>query len=616
MGSQTARRSAPSLLTAMCFCLSAGLAIAGHAAAARHDHTAPTPSFVPDLDTEIDANQMSMSVTNQGSWAFDQLIGDAGLEWPIGTGKHVVFAAGLWLGARVNGEVQVTVGEFSQEYAAGPLGANGLPIDPTEIDPIHRVYKLNAGDGPGTPDWDNWPIQFGAPTDTEGNPLILGEQTLWCVYNDAVAFKHTNDAGSSEPLGVEVRQTVYAFDQLGALANTAILDFEVVNKGVNTLEDMYISFWLDPDLGGFADDLAGCDTTLALGYCYNATNDDSQYGANPPALGCAILQGPIVNDDTLEMTSFNVYRNGTDPSSPFESYNYMQGLSADGSPQTCQSEPTQFVFSGDPVAGTGCLDTDAADKRMMLNSGPITMNPGDQQHVVVAAVVGGVPGQGDRLTNVTLLKSYTSTVQELLGSGGTTPVELAHVEALSAEGHIILKWRTSFETGHLGFNVLRSERGSDRFARVNDDLIRAAGGDDRGGRYEFVDHAVSAGETYIYRLEAIDILGGTQVFDLGIVTVRVSAPTQVVLHQNRPNPFNPTTAITFELPIASHVTLRIYDTVGRPVRTLVNDTLVRASHTVDWNGLDDLGRPLGSGVYFYWLTTGDRTLKKKLTLLR
>ena len=95
---------------------------------------------------------------------------------------------------------------------------------------------------------------------------------------------------------------------------------------------MYVSLWADPDLGGSTDDLVGCDTTLSLGYCYNATNSDQTYGSAPPAVGYDFFLGPRTPlGDTLGLTSFNKYINGTDPASSDATYNYMQGLLPDGS---------------------------------------------------------------------------------------------------------------------------------------------------------------------------------------------------------------------------------------------------------------------------------------------
>jgi len=80
------------------------------------------------------------------------------------------------------------------------------------------------------------------------------------------------------------------------------------------------------------------------------------------------------------------------------------------------------------------------------------------------------------------------------------------------------------------------------------------------------------------------------------------APTHFNLARNYPNPFNPTTTIDYGVAELSHVSLEIFDLLGRPVTTLVSQVVEAGDHTVIWNGLDDSGRRVGSGVYLYRLT--------------
>jgi hypothetical protein len=75
-------------------------------------------------------------------------------------------------------------------------------------------------------------------------------------------------------------------------------------------------------------------------------------------------------------------------------------------------------------------------------------------------------------------------------------------------------------------------------------------------------------------------------------------PTAVALHQNYPNPFNPVTRITYDIPVSSNVTLRVYDILGREVKTLVNGSSPAGSYSLQFDGSD-----LASGVYFYQLET-------------
>jgi hypothetical protein len=96
----------------------------------------------------------------------------------------------------------------------------------------------------------------------------------------------------------------------------------------------------------------------------------------------------------------------------------------------------------------------------------------------------------------------------------------------------------------------------------------------------------------------------------------VSLPTEYCLFQNAPNPFNPTTQIAFELPRSGRVVLRVYDVTGSLIRTLTDGTLPRARHSVMWDGCDENGRPVASGIYFYRLTAPGFTATKKMILLK
>ncbi|TMQ60106.1 MAG: PKD domain-containing protein [Candidatus Eisenbacteria bacterium] len=401
--------------------LAVSMAPTGIASNARSTPNGRTPQRAPriiDNATRMDANNLDMVVTNHGSFAFDLTTGAAGLVYPKGSTNTVLFAAGPWIGARVGGNVRVAVGEYSQEFVPGPM-RNGtfLPDQPS-----FRNFKIFRGNTTSF-DYLNWPVQDGAPVDGAGRPALLGDVMTWCVYNDADSAVHSNNAGMTQPLGIEVQQSTFAFDRAGPLGNTIFVKLKFTNRGSDRLDDTYLTLWSDPDLGGFADDLVGCDTLRGLGYCYNATNADQQYGSSPPAVGFDLLRGPIVQHspgvfDTLGMTGFNKFINGTDPMTATESYNYMQGLNPDGSPIHVNDDPfapiTTFQVSGDPVAGSGWLDTNPADRRIMISSGPFTMAPGDSQEVVLAIIV----GQGtDRLASITQLKFFDDFVQSAFDAG-------------------------------------------------------------------------------------------------------------------------------------------------------------------------------------------------------
>lgn len=88
------------------------------------------------------------------------------------------------------------------------------------------------------------------------------------------------------------------------------------------------------------------------------------------------------------------------------------------------------------------------------------------------------------------------------------------------------------------------------------------------------------------------------------------------LAQNVPNPFNPSTTISFELPSPAHAVLEIFDVHGRIVRTLADKTFPAGHHSVEWDGRNANGRAAGSGVYFYRLRAAGRSEAKKMVILK
>jgi hypothetical protein len=112
---------------------------------------------------------------------------------------------------------------------------------------------------------------------------------------------------------------------------------------------------------------------------------------------------------------------------------------------------------------------------------------------------------------------------------------------------------------------------------------------------------------------------------LSIWTTEIVVPTGIAdgrpvigieLAQNFPNPFNPATTIAFELREPANVNLSIFDVGGRLVKTLVDGPMTAGLKQSSWNGTNDTGNPVSSGVYFYKLTAGERFLTKKMVLLK
>jgi len=94
-------------------------------------------------------------------------------------------------------------------------------------------------------------------------------------------------------------------------------------------------------------------------------------------------------------------------------------------------------------------------------------------------------------------------------------------------------------------------------------------------------------------------------------------PTVFSLEQNYPNPFNPSTQINYSIPSEGFVTLKIYDIIGREIRTLVNQNQKIGNYTIMWNGINDNGVEVASGIYFYHLQVSDKFSKtNKMVFLK
>ncbi|MBK7259620.1 MAG: hypothetical protein IPI01_17820 [Ignavibacteriae bacterium] len=323
-------------------------------------------------------------------------------------------------------------------------------------------------------DWNEWPASLGAPyTDVDRNgaydPAIdvpgppLADQALWYVANDLSWVRSMNLAGST-PIGLEMQRSVWAHRRAGALGDAIFQSSRVINKSGVPLDSVYLVQWADPDVGDAGDDLVGCDTLLGLGFAYNGETVDLQYGSTPPAVGFLLLQGPVVPGaptDTalygfsrrpgyrnLPLSAFNFFSSGYsgyyDPDQGPGSrgcwnwQNLMKGLvGASGRPYVdpATQDTTRFVFSGDPVAGTGWVDGSLLlpnDRRLCVVTGPFTMAPGDTQEI--AGVWYAARG-ADRLASVAALKRGGATLRAMYTSicNGSIPPHMTHVLMRNAD---------------------------------------------------------------------------------------------------------------------------------------------------------------------------------------
>jgi hypothetical protein len=197
------------------------------------------------------------------------------------------------------------------------------------------------------------------------------------------------------------------------------------------------------------------------------------------------------------------------------------------------------------------------------------------------------------------------------------PVELSSFTAQAGDGGgVKLNWKTASEINNVGFNILRSRSQSGIYAKLNGKMIPA----NREGNYSFVDATAETGSRYYYKLEAIDTRGNITTH--GPILIEVAAPKTFELSQNYPNPFNPATHIRYQLPQATQVSLTIYNMLGQEVRKLVDAQQPAGYHTAIWDGRDNSGRSVPTGVYHYRLQAkgpsgaGSFTMTKRMLMAK
>lgn len=376
--------------------------------------------------------------------------GNWGMEFPKNSGKYTLFAGGFALSGYVDGELRASwmaSASRAEEWQPGNI-LNGSPADPA--DPKFRVYGVSMGDFPGkNPDVPEWPVDLGAEFNDLNNngiyepyqgemPKIIGSQMLWYVINDGVTESDPNRRFKTKGMGVEAQISAFFFaGQNAAMDNTAFIVYKFINKGGKPVNNMIFSLWSDPDLGNSDDDLVGVDSVRSLAYCYNESNTDTRYGVGVPAFGYDFFLGPkVFTGNTLDtvdilgkkypgykslgMKSFVKYVRDRsdlpDPNTATEARNFQEGKKfngvlfnplTDGVGGTAANNPL-IVHPGFPETPSGWIDKTGGDRRMMINTQPFSMEPGDTQVIIVGYVIGF---SGTNLTSISDLRQKSDISQ-------------------------------------------------------------------------------------------------------------------------------------------------------------------------------------------------------------
>ncbi|MDP2300880.1 MAG: T9SS type A sorting domain-containing protein [Ignavibacteria bacterium] len=541
----------------------------------------------------IDVNRLKLPINNSGVIA-DVVIN--GVEGGRYDSKTVFFSAGFLLSGYSNGTMwtnAIASASRIQDYLKGQV--NTEPGDPRNL-----VYAVFASDTPFGNSWQSWKdaVDIGAdfydgnndgiynPVDLNSNgiwdanedkPDILGDITTYCVYNDGVdtSLRRFNDV---TPKGIEIRQTIFAYSDSSqnTLNNTIFVRYKIVNRGTvsSVMDSVYFSFWADPDVGNYVDDLVGCDTLLDAGFVYHNA-PDGEFGNAAPTVLTSILQGPyyyMPGETFIDNNSNGIYDAGIDtpidtaynrkgilrgieimpgarnqnmssfihymsshpsqgdPNTSLEARSYLLGKNKFGTPidpcnwpfgsvtgVNCSAVNPVFMYSGNPAANTGWLNTMGTDQRTMVNTGPFKLKQNEPVEIIGALLVGRKDDPFSSFYEARRIASYVGSY-----------------------------YRSNF------------------------------------GQYP-----------------------------LGVEEEPSMNVSNFELYQNYPNPFNPVTKIKYQIPETGLVSLKVYNILGEVVTTIVNEIKTAGSYTIDFNAGN-----LVSGVYIYELKTSFKSSSKKLIILK
>lgn len=402
-------------------------------------------------------------------------------------------------------------------------------VEKNDID----VYEAT---GVASADLAAWPTGLGAPTiNSSGNPVdlsslplderrnrvidlqngerpsITGVQSHWWTMQD---MGNRHEKSLLEPLGIEIHALVSAAPSIDdAIGHATILEYRIINKSAFRIDSTYVGLFFDLDLGYPWDDYVGSDTLRNLGYTYNADNEDGDNGRfgfldKPPALGIRILRGPLAISDGLDndydgmidepderlgMTNFMpIYKNDFVRGSPLTGEEYFLNfqsrwhdgkvLREGGNGYASEGKRIRFGFPGNPVTsgfwteenldGSGTRASDGRDRRLIMSTGPFTLEPGEETEFSFAIVWG--LGR-DRLDSITRMKQASDAVRDAFENGysgftnGPVPSDLVELfspatGARNQPDELNLRWAENLNAP--GYQIALTVSGATRYLQT------------------------------------------------------------------------------------------------------------------------------------------------------
>ncbi|XZF15338.1 T9SS type A sorting domain-containing protein [Chitinophagaceae bacterium MMS25-I14] len=396
-----------------------------------------------NTSASIDINNVRAASLLHGDMWYDPSSATPRCEYPKGSGKHVAFVGGVWMGGYdQQGNLKVAAQTYRQQgndYWPGPLDNSGI-TDSTTVDKWARIWKINkstidsfrhlsshtvANTPAAVLEWPakgnpfakgNNGVSLIVTTDMapfkdvnndgvynpqDGDyPDIKGDQMLWYVYNDA-ASPHANSL--SDAIHAETHVSVFAYNRGGILDNVIYYQYSIQNKSNASYPAFRMAMMADMDLGYAFDDYIGFDSVHRMGIIYNSSGTDgagqpNSYGTNIPIAGVSMIQLPGDGIHSPQPAgSFTMYNNDNsaigNPANGMQFNGYMRSINRAGQhfKNPITGADANYIFPDDPSLTGGwseCARNDTpGDRRFVIASNDFTLQAGATQTVVMALIV-------------------------------------------------------------------------------------------------------------------------------------------------------------------------------------------------------------------------------------
>lgn len=350
----------------------------------------------------FDANRIRASIQNNGVFARNPETGHSGLHYDD---MPIIYISGLWMAAIVDSQVRASAADYSTDFVGSRIDEAGNPIG--KEDSSFRVYKISKGDNTNnSKDYSEWPVDLGAPADKSGNPLLIGDQTLWCSFTDA--YQENREYNPCPPLNAEIHLTAWGLD---SIPEAVFLRWQFFNKNSIEWSNAYVGFFIDPDIVDATNNLVGSDSALSIVYSFEDIRRqqfDSTFAA-----GYVVLESPIIEspgDTAITFTGpLPNYKNSAviaplvskyyplDWAVPQHGKNYAkswifrrlagQDTAGHAMINPITGKPTKWGLSGDPISKTGWIDESPQDRFMMISTGPFDLLPGESNAMTIAIII-------------------------------------------------------------------------------------------------------------------------------------------------------------------------------------------------------------------------------------